>query len=151
KVWACVDPGYALPLLVFQRVAPGRVGTRVLERIVAGARPAARAVAPGGRYELPSSSDVLHMSRRFASPLYLPPHVPRGFLFSEWRFSRHGDDGRRVVEVMFGRDGLVLAWDVMVGVDRSGFDCPQTKTTFPPKPFAVVNGVTTFLNVGIHG
>ncbi len=95
------------------------------------------------------------MSARFGSALFLPRKLPPGFVFSHWAYRAHDPnlDDRASLFLTYGRGGYVLDWGVYSGIDKFGLECPtKANKRFPQnKPFVVIDGVLTYLIVGIHG
>ena len=153
EVWACLRTGYRPPVLASQSTGRAAASTDTLVRMVATAHVLPAGRSRGARFKLVPPADVRRLRRVFSSPFYLPARLPAGFVYSESKMVRRDYDvgDRDALFAVFGRDGLVLDWGVYAGRDTFGLDCPSKKTRLAPEKYQVIDGVQTFLRVGIHG
>jgi hypothetical protein len=152
--WVCVHPHYHEIVSVSHRVdgqddlSPGD-----LEHMVASAHAQPPGRARGSRYELPARAVTRRIAAAYGSPAFLPKRLPRGFIFTRWKVrARDTDEGnRRSMLVKFGRDGLLLYWRVLGGVDTYGFECPRNGSVPDAQRTFVSHGRRIFFAAGIHG
>jgi len=151
--WRCVRKPFPLVLLVRQSAKGERPARADLERMVASARPLPPGKATERSYELVPRARLLRLERLFARPVLLPRRLPAGFIFSTAQVEAKNRFHPRLLDITFGRDGLVVEWTVQAGADD--FYCPSKATRErlrdPLGPSEVVHGRRVFYLVGIHG
>lgn len=152
--WFCVPHRYHETVSVSHRVSRGDgVTARDLERMVASARPQPPGRARGSRHELPARATALSMGRAFGPPFFLPRSLPRGFVFTRWTVRPAGFDlePRRTLRATFGRDGVLLEWTILAGVDKYGDDCPRHGKPLAAMHTFASHGQRISFGAGIHG
>jgi hypothetical protein len=148
--WICLPAHYHETVVVSHRLDRGDgVTAHDLERMVASARPQPPGRARGRRYELPTHAATGAMKRKYRAPFFVPRSLPHGFVFTGWRVNPPdlAYEKRHTLQLRFGRDGILLQWTVLSGVDPLG-DCPRDH--YAQRTFRR-NGRLVFFGAGIHG